>query len=84
MGSSIFVRPVQPEKALQPMEVTEFGMLMLVKPLHPENAASPILVTEFGIVVFLHPSVRVLVEVSIIALQLSRESNVLLSLSQNN
>jgi len=45
-------------------------MVMLVRPEHPQNAALSIEVTELGMVVFLHPAMRVLVAVSIIALQL--------------
>ena len=56
------------------MLVTEFGMVMLVNPLQPENAELPMLVIEFGIMVFLHPAIKVLVCVSIIALQLLRLS----------
>ena len=52
-----------------------------VKPMHPLNALSPIDVTELGIIVFLHPKISVFVAVSIIALQLSRESYLLLPLS---
>ena len=34
-------RPLQPENAERPMEVTELGMVTLVRPLQPENAYSP-------------------------------------------
>ncbi len=47
---------------------------MDVKPEQPVKANRPIDVTLLGMVVFLHPAIRVLVAVSIIALQLSRES----------
>ena len=66
----------QPENALSPMLVTEFGMVMLVRREQPENAYSPILVTEFGITVFLHPIIKVFDAVSTMALQLLRESYV--------
>ena len=56
------------------MLVTEFGMVTLVRPEQPQNAELPMLVTEFGITVFIHPEINVFVFVSIIALQLSRES----------
>ena len=36
-------------KASSPIEVTEFGMLILVRPLHPKKALSPIEVTDSGI-----------------------------------
>ena len=52
---------------------------MLVSLLQPLNAYSSIVVTEFGITVFLQPTTSLLVEVSIIALQLLRESKVRLS-----
>ena len=58
------------------MLVTEFGMITLVRPEQPENALPPMLVTEFGIIVFMHPTTTVFVFVYIIALQLSRESNI--------
>ena len=45
------------------------------------NAESPIDVTLFGITVFLHPTINSLVEVSIIAFELSLESYTLLFMS---
>ena len=63
------------------MEVTLFGIEIEVRPLHPRNALKPILVTLFGMTVFLHPAIMVLDAVSIIALQLSRESYLGLPLS---
>lgn len=56
------------------MFVMEFGIVMSVRPEQPKKASSPMLVTELGIVVLLHPQIRRLDEVSIIALQLFRES----------
>ena len=56
------------------MLVTELGMVMEVRPLQPLKASLPMLVTELGMVVFLHPAINSLVEVSIMALQLLRES----------
>ena len=44
---------------------------MLVRPVQPENASLPMLVTLDGIAVVLQPAISVLLEVSIIALQLS-------------
>ena len=75
-GMVMLVRPEHPEKALPSMLVTEFGMIMLFRPVHPEKALPPMLVTEFGIIVFMHPTTTVFVFVYIIALQLSRESNI--------
>ena len=56
-------------------------MVTEVRPVHPENAELPILVTELGIVVNIHPTSRVLLSVSIRALQLSRESYLVFPLS---
>ena len=69
---------VRPEllKAPSPIFVTLFGILMEVRPEQRENAPEPILVTLLGIMVFLQPKNNVLLAVSIIALQLFRESNV--------
>ena len=53
---------------------------MLLK-LHSENAPFPILFTLLGINVFLQPPINLLVEVSIIALQLFLESYTVLFLS---
>jgi hypothetical protein len=47
---------------------------MEVRPEQFEKAIYPILVTLLGIVVFLHPEISVLLAVSMMALQLSRES----------
>ena len=49
-------------------------MLIDVSPLQPQNASSPMLVTELGMVVFLQPVIKVFVAVSMMALQLLRES----------
>ena len=73
-GMVMEVRLVQPRKALLPMLVTLFGMVTEVRPLQPEKAEPPMLVTLPGMVVFLQPAIRVFVAVSIMALQLSRES----------
>jgi hypothetical protein len=43
-------RPLQPENALEPIDVTEFGITMLVSPLQPMKAHSPMEMTELGIV----------------------------------
>ena len=73
-GMVIEVRALQPRKASIPMLVTLFGMVTEVRPLQPSKALSPMLVTSLGMTVFLQPAINVFVEVSIIALQLSRES----------
>ncbi len=69
----IFDKPLQPQKADHPMLVTLLGNVSSVKPLQPSKAEFPILVTLFGMTLFLHPTINVLVPVSIIELQLSRE-----------
>ena len=74
LGMVMLVRPEQPENALSPMSVTELGMVMLVKPVQPENALYRMLVTDEGMVVALQPTMRVLLAVPIMALQLLRES----------
>ena len=60
------------------MLVTLEGMVMEVRELQPQNAEFPMLVTLEGIIVVLQPWINVFVEVSIIALQLLRESYLLL------
>ena len=49
MGISTEVKPLQPEKAPAPIEVTEVGISTEVKPLQSEKALCPIDVTELGI-----------------------------------
>ena len=56
------------------MVVTELGMVRLVRPVQPVNECSPIVVTEPRMVVRWQPEINLLVAVSIIALQPSRES----------
>ena len=63
------------------MLVTLLGMVTDVKPEQPEKAEEPMLVTLLGITVDLHPTINLFVSVSIIALQLSRESYLSLPLS---
>ena len=63
------------------MLVTELGMITEVREEQYSNARSPMLVTELGMVVDWHPAIRVLEAVSIIALQFSRESYIVLPLS---
>ena len=68
------VKPVQPWKASMPMLVTLLEIVTDVKLEQPEKAPVPMLVTLLGMTVFLNPAISVLVAVSIIALQFSRES----------
>ena len=78
LGISIEVKPVQPWKAQPPMYVTLLGISIEVNPVHWSKALPPMLVTLLGITVFLHPAISLLVDVSMIALQFSRESYVAL------
>ena len=50
------VRPVQPEKAEDPMLVTSLGMVISVNPAQPENACSPMVVTGSGMVISVNPA----------------------------
>ncbi len=68
LGMVTLVREVQCEKVQSPMDMTELGKVMLVRG-QPEKAQSPMDVTELGMVVALHPKIRVLLAVSIMALQ---------------
>ena len=80
--ASIFLMPVpkvRVSNAVQLLKIsidifTDFGMTMLVRPVQPLKAPSSISVTESGMTVFLHPAIKVLLSVSMMALQLSRES----------
>ena len=49
------VRPVQPEKAVLPIEVTELGMVTEVRPVQFLKAEPPISVTELGMVTEVRP-----------------------------
>ena len=80
LGMVTEVSPEQPEKAHSPMEMTELGMVTEVSPEQPSKADSLIEVTELGMIVLLQPTINLFVDVSIIALQLLRESYALLSL----
>ena len=73
-GNVSLVKPLQPLKTAYPMLVTLLGNVSSVKPLQPPKAEYPMLVMLFGMILFLHPAIKVLVAVSIIELQLSRES----------
>ena len=74
LGNVSSVKPLQYAKAKFPMLVTLLGNVSSVKPLQPLKALYPMLVTLLGMILFLHPTINVLVSVSIIELQLSRES----------
>ncbi len=56
------------------MDVTLLGMVMEVRLLQPSKAYLPMDVTLLGMTVFLQPAIRALDDVSMMALQLSRES----------
>ena len=81
LGMVTEVREEQPLNADSSMLVTEVGMVTEVKAEQPRNASSPMLVTELGMVVDWHPAISVLEAVSIMALQFSRESYIVLPLS---
>ena len=74
LGIVILVNPVQPLNASLPIVVTELGIVILVNPVQPLNASLPMEVTELGITVFWQPKISVLLAVSMMALQLPRES----------
>ena len=73
-GNVSLVKPLQYSKAESPMLATLFGNVSSVKPLQYSKAESPMRVTLFGMILFLHPTINVSVFLSIIELQLSRES----------
>ncbi len=73
-GMFMDVKPLQYSKAHWPIVFTLFGMVIDVKLLQRLKAEAPMLVTLLGILVVEHPIYSVLVAVSIMALQLSRES----------
>ena len=70
----IFVNPVQRPKAQSPIVVMELGIKILASPAQARNAPNPMDVTELGMIVLLQPTINVLLNVSMMALQLSRES----------
>ena len=63
-----------PVNAPTPIEVTELGIVMLVSPLQLPNASSLMDVMEFGMTVFWQPTINELLAVSMMALELLRES----------
>jgi hypothetical protein len=69
-----FANSLQLEKASSPIDVTLLGIVTEVRPEQPSKALLPMDVTLLGITVPLHPINKVFDDVSIIALQLSRES----------
>ena len=69
-----FIRLVHSKNAPTWMELTELGIVILDNPEQPTNAPVPIVVIEFGMTVFMQPVINVLLDVSMMALQLSRES----------
>lgn len=80
-GRSTDINPLQYKKAPISIETTPSGIFMELIVVIPVKAYFPMDVTPFGIIVALHPDIRVLVFVSIMALQLSLESKVTLALS---
>ena len=54
-GSVKVCKPLQPQKALSPMDVTELGMVTEVRPLQPAKARYPMDVTELGMVTEVRP-----------------------------
>ena len=68
------VKLIQPENGPSPRLVTLFGIVMAVRLEHPKKALSPMPVTLLGIIVDEQPAIKLLVAVSMIALQLLRES----------
>jgi hypothetical protein len=74
LGMLILVKLLQLENAPFPMDVTLLGIVMSDNSFCDEKAFAPILVTLAGIIVFFVPVRSVLEDVSINALQLSRES----------
>ena len=65
---------MQFSKACSAILVTLEGIVMEVSPKQSAKAKLPMLFTLLGIVVLLQPNIRVSEEVSMIALQLPRES----------
>ena len=74
LGITTDVRLEQPEKAIIPIVITESGIITDDRFEQPLNAPRPILITELGITVAEQPITRVLVAVSMMALQSLRES----------
>ena len=81
LGRSKSTRPLQPEKAYIPIQVTEEGILISCISEHSKNAQSSIEETSLGIIDVLQPMISLFELVSIMALQLFRESKTGFSLS---
>ena len=75
------VRSSSAQKAAHPNDVTLLGITISLSPGLPLKAISPKAVTVLGMTVLTQPIRRVLEAVSMMALQLSRESNVVLPAS---
>jgi hypothetical protein len=73
-GMTSSVSPLQLLKAYSPIVVTRCGRVMEVSSVQPKKARGPMADTDAGITVFLQPATRVLVAVSMMALQLFLES----------
>ena len=74
-GITIEVSPLQPLNAPLFIVITLLGISIAASLLWLENALSPIDFTVLGIVLFEQPAINSFVTVSMIALQLSLESN---------
>ena len=70
-----------PLNAHPSIRATGSGIVIDVSPSQLEKASSPMLWMLWGIIVLWQPTINLLVDVSIIALQLSRESYTLFELS---
>ena len=68
------IKALQLIKASSPIDVTLVGIIKEVKLRQAENAAEQMDLIPSGIIVLSHPLIKVLDEVSMIALQFSRES----------
>ena len=73
-GMMTELRSEHSENAEVPILVTLLGIFIDVRPKQLWKATVPMLVTLLGMIDVLQPAIRVLLAVSIIALQLSRES----------
>ena len=79
LGMVTLVSSSHQKNTLTPILFTDLGMVILFNLLHASNAQFPISVTESGITVLAHPCIRRFVLVSMMALQLFRESYTLFS-----
>ena len=81
LGMSMVFSPLHQQNAYHSILVTELGMLMVVSLVQPSKALKPIDVMSLGMIVFLQPTTNRLEFVSMMALQLFRESKKGLSLA---